>query len=54
VAEAVKDLEWLVAFMKGRAGMFRVLRQSGACFAPLPGETQAGEDDPIGCRPFGH
>lgn len=54
VSEAIGDLEWLVSLMKGRAGMFRTLRQTGARMASLPGEDQAGEDDPIGCRPFGH
>jgi hypothetical protein len=54
VMQAVVDLEWLVALMKGRAGMVRVLRQADACITALPGADQAGEDDPIGCRPFGH
>ena len=54
VADAVSDLEWLVALMRGRAGMVRVLRKVGARIASLPGEDEAGEDDPIGCRPFGH
>lgn len=54
VADAIADLEWLVALMKGRAGMFRTLRQAGARMASLPGEDQAGQDDQIGCRPFGY
>jgi hypothetical protein len=54
VAEAVRDLEWLVALMKDRAGMYRTLRQAGARIGPLPGADQVGDPDAIGCRPFGH
>lgn len=54
VADAVKDLEWLVDLMKGRAGMYRTLRRAGARVGLLPGADQVGGSDPIGCRPFGH
>ena len=54
VADAARDLEWLVALMKARAGMYRALGRVGARIAPLPGADRAGKDDPVGCRPFGH
>lgn len=54
VSDAAKDLEWLVALMAARAGMYRTLRRAGARIATLPGADRAGEDDSIGCRPFGH
>lgn len=51
LGEAIGDLAWLVAELKGRGLMAKVFRQAGVPLPPLPGYR--GPVERIGCRPFG-